>query len=95
MRVGDKLYCHTDVISEEYFSGQIWIEFSAGKSYDIIIYREEKIMLHNNDVNRLPYSAGSRRWFYKNTASKYYYGNWFYTLQELRMIKLEKLNEGR
>jgi len=86
MNIGDKLYCWNNdhIICHDFIIGKFYI-----------------ITFINDDItsdNKL-YIKGelNEDWFYvkQRYNHKYYYGNFFYTLQELRKVKLEKLNEGR
>lgn len=84
MRVGDILYCYR----VKNGMNDISSNFEIGQSYEVL-----SIVLDDNRIYvRTKY--GWMEQFFDN-SEEWYYGNWFYTLQELRMIKLEKLNEGR
>jgi len=90
MRVGDILYCYR----VKNGMNDISSNFEIGQSYEVL-----SIVLDDNRIYvRTKY--GWMEWFnirvvkqFFDNSEEWYYGNWFYTLQELRMIKLEKLNE--
>lgn len=86
MKVGDRLYCKCVT------NGHYWIrcDFEVGNSY--VITKIDYDVIYINCVrfyiwinkNRVPDSNGEAIWLYSN---------WFYTNQEVRKMKLEKLNK--
>jgi len=80
LKVGDRLYCYRNSVVMNTFS------YTIGKIY-IIVRITEFIWVINDD--------NEQDWFYINDKSnEYSYENWFYTNQEMRKIKLERINES-
>ena len=90
MKVGDKLYCCNIYLATTKYSANVnWLNITIGRSY----------VIHNcNSVNNRIFficDDGSSRWVesvYEN--SYWYYGKWFYTLKELRKVKLDILRSS-
>ena len=98
MKVGDKLYCHTNVIvvnnntwdtidfSDDFYIGDIYI---ISKVYEEVFIDVPNQIIVDSD-------NGYSRWFFiENTVfdAARFYRNWFYTEKDLRKIKLEKLRD--
>lgn len=74
-----KVYCHTSVI----FTDDDSVAVIKGKIYDIIEENNKRFMIINEQNYHHTFSL--------NPKKHYYYGRWFYTIQEVRKKKLEKI----
>ena len=85
MKVGDRLYCYRDM--------NMWCDISSnfdiGRSYEVlsIVLDDNRIYVSNKN--------GGNEWFnirikkYFDNSEDWYFGNWFYTNQEMRKLKLD------
>lgn len=87
MKTGDRLYCHTkysvkkmDMTSERvYFTvGKLYTIFNCDKEWDEVVILDDY-----NDISCLAL---------EEVNDITYYGQWFYTEQEMRKLKLDKIN---
>jgi len=82
MKAGDKLYCHSDLIL---VNNRKW--FAKGKYY--IIIEIEYNNFHNIIIKD---DEGDRNTFSQKGSVFKPYTDHFYTIQELRKVKLDKLS---
>jgi TPP-dependent trihydroxycyclohexane-1,2-dione (THcHDO) dehydratase len=90
MKIGDKIFCHTSF--DKYHTKAI----IPGNSYTIYHIEDETI---KNKIKKFIFitdNNGYRKVFTLDKSDGYsYYGNYFYTEQEIRKEKLNKINESR
>lgn len=81
MKINDKLYCYND----EYTYN---IDLTINNIYTI-----KNVDRYGHEINIIN-DIGEN--YYFNTDKEYvtYYGKWFHTEQDLRKLKLKKLNES-
>ena len=100
LEVGDKLYCHTSVISSDNYFGLTGtvIHFTVGEYYTISKDNQinyDMVMLYTNDVG-VNEKFLMRRWFKRNEHEEYYYKKWFYSsadIADMRKLKLNKIDK--
>ena len=100
MKVGDRLYCH----SVKNGMNDISSNFDIGQSYEVlsIVFADNRVYV------RTKYSwmdEWFNEWFNISVVLEYdddrifpiiedwYYGNYFYTIKELRKVKLDRLKK--
>ena len=79
MKVGDKLYCHTN----KSLMNDISNSFDIGFSYEIVLIVDGRIIVRNKRFSVTHFGFDSSKYWY--------YNNWFYTIKELRNFKLKEL----
>ena len=79
MKVGDRLYC--------YYSGSNYI--TIGLFYRIIRVDDNKLWISNDRIDDWFYIEDSG--LYSGTERAWYYKNYFYSIKELRKVKLDLL----
>ena len=79
MKVGDRLYCYRNINGLDNISNM----YSVGIFYSIVHIKGERIYLISN--------TAQGDWFYRLVQHEWNYSNWFYTLKELRKVKLDLL----
>ena len=84
MKVGDRLYCYKNYLVTTKYSGNNvnWLNITIGRSY---------VIQRSDTANRIYFISddGSSRWVTSDEISHWYYGKWFYTLRDIRKIKLD------
>ena len=90
MKVGDRLYCHSGLFI--YGFSSINIRFTTGKFYIIKSIDQMKkcsnfASIYDDDNNLIGFAID-------DLTSKNHYSNHFYTEQELRKMKLDKLKSS-
>ena len=81
LKVGDKLYCYKLEPFHNYLTiGEVYtiIKFSGD------VENENRLWIINNNHH-------DEDWYYINDIGIYYYKNYFYTLREVRKMKLDLL----
>lgn len=82
MKVGDKLYC---------YNSESDTSINVGKTYIIFELQNDAVEFSISITD----DEGYEDWFSIDKWSSWYYGNYFYTLNELRKNKLEKINKRK
>lgn len=77
MKVGDRLYCWNGDHSE----------YTIGIYYYIDYILDENPLLYGIRIS----SNYGDNWFVVSSDNYWYYGKWFYTENEMRKVKLDKL----
>lgn len=89
MKVGDKLYCYCNIPSD-FTVGKVYIVFNINSSFSAEDINDDSI----NKYVWVKNDRGYYDWFSIFAIDNYiiwYVGNWFYTIQEIRKIKLDFL----
>ena len=91
MKVGDKLYCHSNINIINGHCIDFSEEFTIGSTYIISMVYENQIVVSGN-IN------GRCRWLemsydYKDFNVLRYYKNWFYTIKDIRKLKLDNIKK--
>lgn len=78
MKVGDRLYCYNIDVNH-------FLSYTIGNFYEIVRLEGWRVYIIGDN--------GKRDWFFINCNNKNDddYNNYFYTITELRKIKLDKL----
>ena len=84
MKSGDKLYC-----KKELYVANFGICFTLDKCYKVASVDVCYLFIQDNDGDNLLF------YFYKDKVSDRVCNDYFYTEQELRKLKLDRLNEER
>lgn len=79
MKVGDKIYCHTEIESYR-LTNKNW--FSVGKIYTIINVNKKYFTLIDDEGDKYD------MWMFT-------FDNYFYNVKKSRKLKLNKIDESR
>jgi len=82
MKVGDNLYCY----SNKNGMSDIRSNFDIGQSYEVLSFS-----LYDNRVYLYTKNSNIFEWFNIIDNDEWYFVNFFYTNQDIRRIKLDKL----
>lgn len=90
MKAGDRLYCYCDFTYLKIIGGKD-IVFKKGNIYEVhdTSIDDVVILKSDNGIDEIFFIKD------ENKDSFIYYKDWFYTEQELRKLKLDKLNENK
>lgn len=83
MKVGNKLYCHTEFHLENETK---W--FTVGKIYTVIDIIDDSLIIKDDEEDGNAFS-------YKSPKDWKYFGDYFYSNKNYRKEKLKKLNQIR
>lgn len=88
MKIGDKLYCIKNIYAE----GTNFLNYTKNKYYNIVYidpYGYDVALKCNNNY---PCGFSLKK---NNTNNEWYIWDYFYTIKQLRKIKLDKLKENK
>lgn len=88
MKIGDKLYCHKKLVMNNVNRD---VNTTEGKYYTIVDIRP--VVSENRQKIKIINDNGSDHLFDTSKYGKSYYKQWFYTENDIRKLKMDKLNK--